>query len=91
MKFSAAWSGFCYHIRAVPQENIFDVGGIFNLVFVIMSAVPQEDIFWIFLVVSSRINVFIPRQKYYLKPQSSWWFSGDGTAVIAHLNFMWSK
>ena len=61
-------------IRDVPWEDIFKLGP---------SAAASEFCEW----VQVGIDVYIPHQKYQLKPHSSPWFSAGGAAAIVQRKY----
>ena len=63
----------CDHLGDVPWDNIFKLGA---------SAVASEFC----ESVQVRIDVYIPYQKYQVKPHLSPWFSAACAAVIVHRN-----
>ena len=67
------WDGLCDDLRDVPWEGIFKLSA---------SAAASEFCEW------GRINidVYIPHQKYQVKPHSSPWFSVACAAAIVHRN-----
>ena len=69
----ADWDGLHDHLRDVPCKNIFKVSA---------SAVAIEFYEWF----QVGINVYIPHQKYQVKPHSSPWFSDACAAAIVHNN-----
>ena len=69
----ADWNGLCDHLRDVPWEHIFKLSA---------SAAASEFCEW----VQVGIDVYIPHQKYQVKPHSSPWFSAACAAAIVHRN-----
>ena len=69
----ADWDGLGDHLRDVPWEGIFKLGGF---------AAASEFCEW----VQVGIDVYIPRCKYQVKPHSSPWFSAACAAAIVHRN-----
>ena len=69
----ADWDGLRDHLRDVAWEDIFKLSA---------SAAASEFCQW----VQVEIDVYIPHQKYQVKPQSSPWFSAACGAVIVHRN-----
>ena len=69
----ADWDGLCDHLRDVPWEDIFKFSA---------SAAASEFCKW----VKVGINVYIPHQKYQVKPHSSPWFSAACAADTVHRN-----
>ena len=67
----ADWDGLCDHLRDVPWEDIFKLGG---------SAAASEFCEW----VQVGIDVYIPHGKYQVKPHSSPWFSAACAAAIVY-------
>ena len=70
----ADWDNFCDHLRDVPWEDIFKLSA--------SAAAASEFCEW----VQVGIDVYIPHQKYQVKPHSSLWFSAACAAVIVHRN-----
>ena len=60
------------HLRDVPWEDIFKLGG--------SAAAASEFYEW----VRVGIDVYISHRKYQVKPHSSPWFSASCTAAIFH-------
>ena len=72
----ADWDGLCDHLRYVPWEDIFKLSA---------SAAASEFCEW----VQIGIDVYIPHQKYQVKPHSSPWFSvACAAAAIVHINLL---
>ena len=69
----ADWDGLCDHLRDVPWEDIFKLSA---------SAAASEFCDW----VQIGIDVYIPHQKYQVKPHSSPWFSAACAAAIVYRN-----
>ena len=67
------WDGLCDHLRDVPSEGIFKQSA---------SAAASEFYEW----GRVGIDVYIPHQKYQVKPHSSPWFSVACAAAIVHRN-----
>ena len=67
----ADWHGLCDHLRDVLWEDIFKLGA---------SAAAGEFCEW----VQVGIDVYIPQQKYQVKPHSFPWFSATCAAAIVH-------
>ena len=71
--YRADWDGLRDHLRDVPWEDIFKLGG---------AAATSEFCEWI----QVGIDVYIPHGKYQVKPYSSPWFSAACPAAIVHRN-----
>ena len=71
--FPADWHGLRNYLRDVPWEDIFKLGA---------SAAASEFCEW----VRVGIDVYIPHEKYQVKPHSSPWFSASCAAAIVHIN-----
>ena len=69
----ADWDGLCDHLRDVPWEDIFKLSA---------SAASSEFCEW----GQVATDVYIPHQKYQVKPHSSPWFSAACAAAIVHRN-----
>ena len=69
----ADWDGLRDHLRDVPWEDIFKLGG---------SAAASEFCEW----VQVGIYVYIPHRKYQVKPHSSPWFSAACAVAIVCRN-----
>ena len=69
----ADWDGICDHVRDTPWEDIFKLSG---------SAAACELCEWL----QFGIDVYIPHQKYQVKPHLSPWFSAACAAAIVHRN-----
>ena len=67
------WDDLRDHLRDVPWENIFKPCG---------SAAAHKFCDW----VQAGTDVYIPHQKYQVKPHSSPWFSAKCAAAIVHRN-----
>ena len=67
----ADWDGLCDHLREVPWEDIFKLSA---------SAASSEFCEW----GQVATDVYIPHQKYQVKPHSSPWLSAACAAVIVH-------
>ena len=67
------WVSLQDHLRDVPREDIFKLGG---------SAAASEFCEW----VEVGIDVYIPPRKHQVKSHSSPWFSAVFAAVIVHRN-----
>ena len=74
----ADWDGLCDHLRNVPWEDIFKLSA---------SAAASEFCEW----VQVGIDVYIPHQKYQVKPHSSPWFSAACAAAINEITFFVCK
>ena len=68
----------CDHLRDVPWEDIFQLSA---------SSADSEFCEW----VQVGIDVYIPHQKYQVKPHSSPWFSAACAAAIVHRNLLLLK
>ena len=69
--FRADWDGLRDHLRDVPWEDIFKLGG---------STAASEFCEWI----QVGIDVYVPHRKCQAKPHSSRWFSAACAAAIVH-------
>ena len=74
IKYSCGdWDNLCHHLINVPWEDIFKLSA---------SATASEFCEWI----QVRIDVYIPNQRYHIKPHTSPWFSAACTVAIVHRN-----
>ena len=69
----AGWDGLHDHLRDVPWEDIFKLGG---------SAAASKFCKW----AQVGIDIYIPHRKYQVKPHLSPWFSAAFGASIVHRN-----
>ena len=69
----ADWEGLCDHLRDVPWEDIFRLCA---------SAAASEFCEWF----QVGVDVYIPHQRYLVKPHSFPWFSAACAAAIVHRN-----
>ena len=69
----ADWYGLRDHLKDVPWEDIFKLSAF---------AAAHEFCEW----VQVQIDVYIPHQKYQVKPHLSPWFSAACLAVMVHRN-----
>ena len=69
----ADWDSLRDHLRDVPWEDIFKLS---------ISAAASEFYEWVLV----GIHVYIPQQKYQVKPHSLPWFSTACAAAIVHRN-----
>ena len=69
----ANWDGLCDHLRDIPWEDIFKLNA---------SAAVSEFCEW----VQVGIDIYIPHQKYQVKPHSSPWFSATCAAALFYRN-----
>ena len=67
------WDGLHDQLRHVPWEDIYKLSA---------SAVASDFCEW----AQVGVDVYIPHQKYQIKPHSSPWFSAACAAVIVHRN-----
>ena len=64
-----SWDGLCEYLRDTPWEDIFKLSA---------SVTASEFCEW----VQIEIDVYIPHQKYQVKPHLSPWFSASCTVAI---------
>ena len=69
------WDGLRDHLGGIPWEDIFKLDA---------SAAAREFCEW----VQVGINVYIPHQKYHVKPHSSPWLSGASADAIINRNHL---
>ena len=69
--FRPDWDGLCDYFRDVPWKDIFQLS---------TSATASEFCHW----VQVRLDVYLPHQKYQVKPHSSLWFSVACATAIVH-------
>ena len=69
------WDGLRDHLGSIPWEDIFKLDA---------SAAAREFCEW----VQVGINVYIPHQKYHVKPHSSPWLSGASADAIVNRNHL---